>query len=165
MPYIIYADIESLIKKIDGYETNWEKYSTVKIGDNIPCEYSMSTIWRFDHIKDKHALYHEKDCMKEFCESLREHAKSITGFEKKKMLSLIRKELESHENQKVCCICGIRFFKYLFRDFFLRIFRISLELIEKLEIIVITQANVAGGASHGICNWKFKVMNLWWNLF
>ena len=80
MPYIIYADIESLIKKIDEYETNWEKYSTVKIGDNIPCEYSMSTIWRFDHIKDKHALYHEKDCMKEFCESLREHAKSITGF-------------------------------------------------------------------------------------
>ena len=112
----------------------------------------MSTIWRFDHIKDKHALYHGKDCMKEFCEYLREHAKSITGFEKKKMLPLIRKELESHEDPKVCCICGTRFFKYLFRNYLFRIFRISLQIIEKLGIIVITQENIVRGAAHGICN-------------
>ena len=28
----------------------------------------------FDHIKDKNTLYRGKDCMKKFCESLREHA-------------------------------------------------------------------------------------------
>ena len=32
MPYIIYADIESLIKKIDGCANNPEKSSTTKIG-------------------------------------------------------------------------------------------------------------------------------------
>ena len=32
MPYIIYADIESLIKKIDGCENNSEKSSATKIG-------------------------------------------------------------------------------------------------------------------------------------
>ena len=31
----------------------------------------MSTIWTFDHIKDKHTLYYRKYCMKKFCESLK----------------------------------------------------------------------------------------------
>ena len=37
MPYIIYADNESLIKKIDGCANNPEKSSTIKIGEHIPC--------------------------------------------------------------------------------------------------------------------------------
>ena len=44
----------------------------------------MSAIWGFGYIKDKHTLYRGKDCMKKFCESLREQAKSIIDFEKKK---------------------------------------------------------------------------------
>ena len=80
MPYIIYADIESLILKIDGCANNPEKSSTAKIGEHNPCGFSMPTIWRFDHIEDKHTLYRGKDCMKKFCESLREHAKSTIIF-------------------------------------------------------------------------------------
>ena len=45
MSCIIYADIESLIKKIDRCANNLEKSSTTKIGEHIPCGYSMSTIW------------------------------------------------------------------------------------------------------------------------
>ena len=37
MPYIIYADFESLIKKIDGSATNPEKSPAIKIGQHIPC--------------------------------------------------------------------------------------------------------------------------------
>ena len=36
MPYIVYADIETLIKKIDGRANNQEKSSTAKIGEHIP---------------------------------------------------------------------------------------------------------------------------------
>ena len=36
MAHIIYADIESLIKKIDGSENNQEKSSTAKIRQHIP---------------------------------------------------------------------------------------------------------------------------------
>ena len=45
MSYIIYADIGSLIKKKDGCANNPENSSTAKIGEHIPCGYSMSTIW------------------------------------------------------------------------------------------------------------------------
>ena len=48
MPYIIYGDIESLIKKIDGCANNPGNFSTAKIGEHIPCGYSMSAIWGFD---------------------------------------------------------------------------------------------------------------------
>ena len=44
IPYIIYADIESLTKKIGGCANNPEKSSTTKIGEHIPCGHSMSTI-------------------------------------------------------------------------------------------------------------------------
>ena len=36
MPYITYADIESLIRKIDGCANNPENYSITKIGHHIP---------------------------------------------------------------------------------------------------------------------------------
>ena len=44
MPYIICADIEFLIRKIDGCANNPKNSSTTKHGEHIPCGYSMSTI-------------------------------------------------------------------------------------------------------------------------
>ena len=56
MSYIIYADIESVIKKKDGFANNPENSSTAKVGEHIPCGYSMLTIRAFDHRK-KNILY------------------------------------------------------------------------------------------------------------
>ena len=44
----------------------------------------MSTCWEFDHIENMHTLHRGKDCMEKFCVPLREHAKNIIDFEKKK---------------------------------------------------------------------------------
>ena len=44
--------------------------------------------------------------MKKFCTSLKEHAKNIIDFEKRKMLPLTKEELKSHEEAKACYICG-----------------------------------------------------------
>ena len=92
MPYVIYADIESLTRK---------ESSTTKISEYIPCGYPMSTIWGFDHIEDKHTLYRGKDCMKKFCFSLREESENAIDFEKRKMFSLTKGELKSHLDGKV----------------------------------------------------------------
>ena len=35
-PSIIYADLESLIKRIDGHKNNFEKLSSTKIGKYLP---------------------------------------------------------------------------------------------------------------------------------
>ena len=78
IPYIVYADIQSFILQIDGCANN-------------PCGYSISTIWGFDHIENKHALYRGTDCMKKLCDSLREHAKNINEFENKKNATVNKK--------------------------------------------------------------------------
>ena len=51
--------------------------------------------------------------MKNFCESLRELAKNIIDFRKKKMLPLTKEELKSHQDAKVPYICGKRILKKL----------------------------------------------------
>ena len=44
----------------------------------------MSIIWAFANIENKHTSYPKKDCMKKFCESLREYTKNVIEFEIKK---------------------------------------------------------------------------------
>ena len=70
--FTIYADVESLIEKIDGSKRNPENYP--QVGKHIPSGFSMSTISSFKSIGNKHDLYRGKNCDKKFCESLREHA-------------------------------------------------------------------------------------------
>ena len=41
---------------------------------------------------------------KKFCESIRDHSKNTIDFEMKKMLSLTKEELNSHQDAKVCYI-------------------------------------------------------------
>ena len=44
----------------------------------------MSTICLFKIIENNHDVYTGKDCMKRFCEALKEHAMKIINFRKKK---------------------------------------------------------------------------------
>ena len=80
--FIIYVDIESLIRKIDWFANNPENSSVTKIDEHTPFGYSMSTIWAFNNIEKKHTLYCGKDCIKKFCASLKEHAMNVIAFEK-----------------------------------------------------------------------------------
>ena len=46
-PFIIYADLECIIEKIDGCKNNSENSSTAKVREHIPSGVSMSTISSF----------------------------------------------------------------------------------------------------------------------
>ena len=47
-PSIIYAGLQSLIKKLDNCKNNPEKSSKTRIGEYIPGVHSMSAIGAFD---------------------------------------------------------------------------------------------------------------------
>ena len=81
--FIIYADLECIIEKIGGSKNNPENSSTIKVSEDIPSGFSVSTISSFRNIENKHDVYRDKDCMKKFCKSLREHAMKIINFKKK----------------------------------------------------------------------------------
>ena len=42
-PFIIYADLEFIIEKIDGCKNNPENSSTSKVNEHIPSGFSMSS--------------------------------------------------------------------------------------------------------------------------
>ena len=65
----------------------------------------MSTISSFRIIENNHDVYRSKDCMKNFCEFLTEHAMEVINFKKKKMKLLTKQLQEPHENVKTCFIC------------------------------------------------------------
>ena len=68
------ADLEFLTEKIAAHKNNPEHLSAIKVGEDIPSDFSMSTVLSFKIIENKHHVCRGKDCMKNFCESLREHA-------------------------------------------------------------------------------------------
>ena len=49
----------------------------MKVGKHISSDFLKSTISSFKSIENKHDVYRGETCMKEFCESLREHAMKI----------------------------------------------------------------------------------------
>ena len=148
MRYFIYAHIQSLIKKIDGYANNPEKFSTTKISEHIPCRYSISIIWAFDYIENKHTLYGGKDYMKKFCESLTEHPKLIDDFENKKMLPLTKEEFKLHQDTRNCYFCRKRILQ---------------NLVENKNSPKVTYHRISTskhrGSAHSTCNLKFNVPN------
>ena len=50
----------------------------------IPSGFSMLTISSFKDIENKHDVYRGKDCIKKFCECLKNHARKIINFTRKK---------------------------------------------------------------------------------
>ena len=99
-PFIIYADLECLTEKINERKINPENSSTAEVNEHIPSSVSMSTISSSRSIENKHDVYRGKDCMKKFCEFLRQQAIKIITCKNKKM-KLLTKEKSSGNDIKM----------------------------------------------------------------
>ena len=103
--FIVYADVECLIENLMDVKIILKIHS--KVGEHIPSRFSMSTISSIKSLENKHDIYRGKYCMKNFCESLREHAMEITNFKKKNMNKMLlkNKQQKLYQKAKVCYIC------------------------------------------------------------
>ena len=138
LPFIIYANLECLLEKIDTCYNNPEESSTTKIKRHTPSGYSIFTHCSFDKSKNKLNYYRGEDCMKRFCKDLKEHAIKIINCEKKVMAPLTKEEKEDYNNQKVCYICKKEFIDDKIRD----------------------HCHYTGkyrGAAHNTCNLRYKI--------
>ena len=144
-PFIICADLESLLEKTNTCYDNPEKSSTTKINKHTQSSYSLFTYCSFDITKNKFDYYRGEDCMKKFCLNLRGHATKIINYEKQEMIPLTKKEEESHNKQKVCHICRKEF---------------NTDDSDKKHYKVRGHCHYTGkyrGAAHDICNLRYKI--------
>ena len=94
-PFVIYYDLESLLERINTCHNNPGKSSTAKINNHTTSGYSLFIHSLFDAKENKLDCYRGKDCMKKFCENLKEHVIRIINYIKKKgMIELAKKEEE-----------------------------------------------------------------------
>ena len=105
----------------------------------------MFTQWSFDTTENKLDYYRVKNCRKNFCLDLREHATKIINYEKIEMIPLTKKEEKKHNKQKVCHICKKRF---------------STDDNNKKYHKVRDHCHYTGkyrGAAHDICDLRYKI--------
>ena len=143
--FIIYADLDCFLEKINTCYNNPEELSTTEINKHAPSGYSLFTHCSFDKTKNKLDYYRGDDCMEKFCKDLREHATKIINYEKKKMILLTKKEEKNHNKQELCYICKKEFNT---DD--------NVKKYHKLK----DHCHYTGkyrGAAHNICNLRYKI--------
>ena len=93
VPFIIYANLECLLEKINTCQNNNNKSYTEKKAKHEPSGYSLVTCSSFDKSKTKHKYYRGKDCMEKFCKNLRDQEMKIKSLMKNKKLSYMRQRI------------------------------------------------------------------------
>ena len=116
LSFIIYADLECMLKKIDTCQNNPDLSSTTKINQHIPSGYSIYTSCSFDKSNNKLSYYRGEDCMRRFCKDLKDHAKKIIDCKKKDMIPLTKEEQDNYNKENICHICKKEFNNDKVRD-------------------------------------------------
>ena len=138
LPFIIYTDLECLLKKIDTCQNNPKLSSTTKINQHVPSGCSIYTNCSFDKSNNKLSYYRGEDCMKRFCKDLKDHATKIIDFKKKTMIPLTKEEEDNYNKENTCYICKNDFNNDKVKD----------------------HCHFTGksrGAAHNTCNLRYKV--------
>ena len=144
-PFIIYADLECLLEKINTCYSNLEKSLTTEINKHIPSGYSLFTNCSFDKTKNKLDYYRGDNCMEKFCKDLRERATKTINHEKTEIIPLTRKKEKKHNKQEVCYICKKE---------------LNTGDSDKKYRKVKDHSHYTGkyrGAAHNICNLRYKI--------
>ena len=129
--FIIYVDLEGLLKKEQLSQNNAENSYTEKKAKHKPSGYSLSLIWLFEETKNRSKFYRRKDCIEKFC-NLKELTTEIINYEEKEMTKPTDKEINFYESQK--------YVTYAKKSFFtMKIMEKNLNCTKKSEIIATTQ--------------------------
>ena len=85
IPFVIYADLECLLKKINTWQNNPDKSYTEKKATHRPSGYSLVTCYSFDKSWNEQKYYRGEACMKIFRNDLKDQAMKVINYEKKEM--------------------------------------------------------------------------------
>ena len=83
MLFKIYADLECLLVKQQSCQNNSDKSYTEGKAVHEPYGYSLDLITSFDRKETKHSFFRGKDCIKKFCEEIRDISTKIVNWKKK----------------------------------------------------------------------------------
>ena len=114
VPFIMYADFESLLAPIEGASGNPNISSTRRITDHVPCGWCVYS--KAEYGDSNIEQYRGEDCVKRFCEHIISEAKRFYKPDPLPMKPLTSDENRRHKSAKVCHICKEPFMDDKVRD-------------------------------------------------
>ena len=86
--FIIYADLEYLVKKEQSCQNNPKNSYRQWKTNHKPSGYSSSLNCSFNETKSRRKFYRRKDCIEKFCKDVKDLAIEISNYKEHKMIPL-----------------------------------------------------------------------------
>ena len=77
VPFIMYADFESILKPIQGLENNPRISSTRGINNHVPSGWCVRSKFAYGKVENPLKLYRGEDCVKKFCDHVIREARRL----------------------------------------------------------------------------------------
>ena len=91
VPFIMYADFESILELISGPENDLRISTTRGINAHVPSGWCICSEFAYSEVKDPLKLYRGKDCIKKFCDHITGEARRLyQSFPEKSMKPLTK---------------------------------------------------------------------------
>ena len=106
VPFIKYADFESILEPIQGPGNDPMISSTRGVNNHVPSGWCIRSEFAYGKIENPLKLYRGKDCIKKFCDHVIGEARRLYHtFPEKPMDLLTKAQLKKYEEASRCYIC------------------------------------------------------------
>ena len=106
VPFIMYADFQSILKPIQGSGNNPSISSTRGVEVHTPSGWCVYSKFAYGSVTNPLKEYRVKDCVSKFCEHIIAEAQHLCeSFPKKAMEPLTKSQLKEYKQATECHIC------------------------------------------------------------
>ena len=106
VPFLMYADFESILEPIQGPGNNPSISSTRGVNVHTPSEWCIYSKFAYGKVTNPLKKYRGKDCVSKFCEQIIAEAQCLyESFPEKPMEPLTKSQLKAHNHATKCHIC------------------------------------------------------------
>ena len=140
VPFVMYADFESILEPIQGAINNPDVSSIRGVNVHTPSGWCLHSKFAYGNIDNPLTQYRGSDCVERFCEHIISEAKRLyTSFQERPMIPLTKSQLKEHKRATKCHIC--------FKQFGDRV-----KVRDHCH-----HSGLYRGAAHSLCNMRYKI--------
>ena len=106
VPFIMYADFESILEPIQGPGNDLRISSTTGVNNHVPSGWCIRSEFTYGKVEAPLKLYRGKNCVKKFCEHVTGEARRLyCSFPEVPMGTLTKAQSKKYEEVRICHIC------------------------------------------------------------
>ena len=106
VPFMMYADFESILEPIQGVSNDPNMSSTREVNVHTPSGWCVYSKLAYGKVTNPLAEYRGPDCVRKFCEHIISEAKQLyNSFLEKPMAPLTKSQIKEYKRATKCHIC------------------------------------------------------------